>query len=124
LTFAIGSVGTYAFEFMIFCVGNTVGTMGISFNVNYSAAFSSLSQCYISSASLPNNAALVQSAVTTSMGSIATVSSVLSTPTAILIKGTLAATATGTLGFSWAQANSVSNSLSVINGSYLTIFAI
>ena len=123
LTLAIGSVGAYAFEFVIFASETFSGAGGISFNVNYSGTLSS-SWAYISSAALPGNAAAVATSVTTVAASIQPIGVTGTSTTAILIRGVLQATATGTLGFSWAQFTSTTNATTVLSGSHGTVFLI
>jgi hypothetical protein len=120
LVIAIPSAGTYAVElFVRLNPDGPGGAGGFLWGLNYSGTYTAISS-YISSNGMINAAAQIEG--TAQIGNSAAVgtwfrAAILSGDW-VVIRGTLTATASGTLGFNWAQ-NSAAGNLTLTAGAYL-----
>lgn len=124
LTIALLAAATFSFEICAFCNGTTTGTQGIAANVNYSAGFTAAgSNASVLLTPTPSFfVSAVQSTVTGSGGiQIGTIVVAGAGASILLLKGSLVATAAGTIAFAWAQSSSSANNTNVLQGSYMTV---
>jgi hypothetical protein len=125
LQLAVSSIKTYAFEIVAYVAGNGSGAMGIAFGMHYSGTYNGSSSNFAATYGTAGQAYLTGNSVAASaFGSLtaATVSSSSGSGyTAIIIKGTLSVTGTGTLAFSWGQNSASATALQVYPGSYMTL---
>lgn len=121
LVLAIPSAGTYAIEALISAYNTAGGTVGVSYNLNYSGTFTanqSLILAVAGASSFPPAATLITATATTSLA-FGNCGAAIGGGQG-LIKATLVATGAGTLGFAWAQNASNPTATNIGAGSYIT----
>lgn len=108
LQIALPAAGTYVLEGYAFSWGTATTGQGIQGNVNYSGTFTAASSPWLS-----NNAAISTSQTTGLLGFANLLSTAAPGGSQFNLGGALVATASGTLGFSWAQNSSNANATNV-----------
>lgn len=123
LAYTIGATGTYVFEVVIFgtSAANAAGDIkvGFSFPTGTCRFAGSGPDPGLASGSVQSGEWFVQLSATS--GSTAIGYGLSTSTVRIVIEGTLAATATGTLQLMWAQASSSGSASTVKEGSYMRV---
>lgn len=116
--------GRYHYRVYVQTDGTTTGTQGIGWNINYSGTFTSPASHWNGyhhcSGAMQTGGAALAAAVTTLQRTCADLNTTDSDNMLELV-GTLVATGTGTLGFSWAQEASSANATNVRDGSHIAL---